>query len=257
MTSMRLVVDIGNTNVHAALCSDAGILREDRFVHRSRGDLGSFFERFTRRWRAEISEVGVASVQPRSLEAFRSWASGLRVPLHTVGEDLPVPLRHAYRDPSQLGVDRLVDAYSARRRVPGDHIVINLGTAITVDAVTASGEFHSGAILPGLWLGLQSLADGTARLPSIERLDDAVSFPTRSTEEAMAFGMVVGLAGMIDRVARTLAAAVGIPERAVATGGDARRIAPYSHVIEAIVPGLTLLGILDLLRGASESPADP
>jgi type III pantothenate kinase len=254
---MRLVVDIGNTTAHAAFCRDGTLLRQDRFVHRRGGDLASFLDRFVRRGRAEISEIGVASVEPAELARFLEWAGGLRVPVRVVGKDLPVPLRHDYREPERLGIDRLVDAHAVRRRFGGDWIVINLGTAVTVDAVTASGEFRSGAILPGLWIGLHGLARDAAQLPEIDRLERA-ALPTRSTEEAMVSGILVGLAGMVDRVAETLAGAVGIPARAVATGGDARRIAPNSTTVKEIVPGLTLLGIDDLLAtGTGDRGATP
>jgi type III pantothenate kinase len=248
---MRLVVDIGNTHLHAALCSDEAVLRQDRFVIRNRGDVGSFLDRFTRRGRSDIEEVGIASVEPRTLEAVVAWMSGLGAPVRIVGRDVPVPLRHEYRDPSRLGIDRLVDAYGVRSRRPGDWIVVNLGTAVTVDAVTADGAFHSGAIVPGIWLALGSLARGAAQLPEIERLDEPARFPTRSTEDAMVSGILIGLAGMIDRIAETLAAEIGIAPNGVATGGDARRVAPHSRVIRDVIPDLTMLAIVDLLRADS------
>ena len=243
---MRLVVDIGNTTVHVGLAADGRILRQDRFVTTAGAAIAPFLDRFLRLRRDDIVEVGVASVQPETLESLSRHVASLGVPLRVVGDDVPIPLTTDYGDPSTLGIDRLVDAFSVRRRFEGDRIVINFGTAVTVDAVTASGAFHSGAILPGLWMSWNSLARDAAQLPTIASIEHG-GLPTTSTEQAMVTGLLVGMAGMVDRIASRLAEAVGIECRAVATGGDAGRIAELSESIDEVVPSLTLLGILDLL----------
>lgn len=250
---MHLVVDIGNSTVHVGLGSNGNILREARFVPGvERAALAPFLDKFLRLRRGDVREIGVASVQPDTLAALRAHVADLGVPLRVVGEDLPVPLTTAYGDPSTLGIDRLVDAYSVRRRFDGARVIVNFGTAVTVDAVTVDGRFHSGAILPGLWLSLNGLARDAAQLPAIGSVQ-YTGFPTTSTQEAMVTGLLVGMAGMVDRVARELAAAVSIDCRAVATGGDAARLAPLSEVIDEVVPSLTLLGILDLMT--AQEPA--
>ncbi len=247
---MWLLADIGNTTVHVGLGSEGRILREDRFVPTERADLASFLDRFIRRARPSLEGIVVTSVRPATLEPFLAWTDGVGVKVHVAGGDLPIPLENDYRDPRQIGLDRLVDAHAVRQRLGGDWIFVNFGTAITVDAVSADGAFHSGAILPGLWLCLNAMTQRAEQLPAIDRIETA-PFPTRSTEEAMVSGVLTGLAGMVDRIAEDLSGATGIPCRAVATGGDAKRIAPRSRTIQDTIPGLTFLGLLDLV----ESPA--
>jgi len=253
---VRLVVDIGNSAVHAGLGEGGRLLREARLVVDDRSEIASFLDRFLRGFRPRVRSVGVASVAPAVLETFDRWSGGLRVPVLHVGRELPVPLDNPYGEPSRLGVDRLVAAHAVRRRFDGDWVVIDFGTAVTVDAVTAGGAFHAGAILPGLWLSLESLTRRAAQLvPVIGEADPG--FPARSTEDSMCNGALLGLAGAVDRLARDLAGAAGIAARAVATGGDAARIAPHSRVIREVVPGLTLLGLLDLVEDAGEAGGAP
>ncbi len=260
---MRLVFDIGNTTVHAGLVARREIVREQRFVAGDRSEFGSFLDRFLKGTRSRVHEIGIVSVAPSVQERVEAAVASFGVPVRVAGRDVPIPLATAYHDPRRIGVDRLVDAWSARRRFGGAWIVVNFGTAVTIDAVAdpspadagddsgavVCGAFHSGAIVPGLWMSLQGLARGAAQLPSVESAD-AREFPTRSTEEAMVAGVSVGLAGLVDRVGERLAAAVGIAPRAVATGGDARRLCDECKIVEHVVPGLTLLGVDELLDEA-------
>lgn len=259
---MRLVFDIGNTTVHVGLVAERRVVREQRFVARDRGEIRSFLDRFLKGTRSRVVEIGIVSVAPAMLEGVLGAVADFDVPVRVAGRDVPIPLTTSYHDPGRIGVDRLVDAWSVRRRFGGAWIVVNFGTAVTIDAVAdvaasdvdasaagipACAAFHSGAIVPGLWMSLQGLARGAAQLPSVESAD-ARTFPTRSTEEAMVAGVSVGLAGLVDRVGERLAEAVGIAPRAVATGGDARRIADDCRIVEHVVPGLTLLGVDELLE---------
>jgi len=251
---MRLLVDVGNSTVHAGLGDGGRVLREARFVTRDRGDFASFLDRFLRGFRPRVRDVGIASVDPAALDAARAALESLAVPVRIVGADLHVPLPNPYDDPRQLGIDRLVDAWAVHRRFEGDRIVVDFGTAITVDALTVDEEgrphFHSGAILPGFWLSLHALSTRAAQLPPIESVDHE-ALPTRGTEAAMVAGLRSGIPGLVDRVAEDLASAVGIEPRVVATGGDARRFAERCRLPVDVVPSLTLLGILDLLESAA------
>ena len=250
---MRLLLDVGNSTVHTALGEEGRVLRESRFVTSDRGDFASFLDRFLRGFRPRVRNVGLASVDPAVRESVLEAVRGLGVPVLEIGRDLEVPLTNPYEVPEHLGIDRLVDAWAVHRRFDGGRIVVDFGTAITVDAVAVdpSGRpcFHSGAILPGFWLSLQALAARGAQLPSVESVDHE-GLPTRGTEGAMVAGLRSGIPGMIDRVAEDLAEAAGIEPRVVATGGDARRFAERCRLPLEVVPSLTLLGILDLLEGS-------
>lgn len=171
--------------------------------------------------------------------------------------DLPVPMVNSLADDSTLGVDRLLDALGAYHRGKQACVVIDAGTAVTVDFVDGEGTFHGGAIAPGLQMMLTSLHQHTAALPDIA-IDPALVPPAqlpesdehqgvmpfgKDTRHAMIVGVVAAIRGMchhlIDRYAEFYR---GYP-RIVATGGDAPLLFENDALVEHVVPDLTLIGM--------------
>jgi type III pantothenate kinase len=149
-------------------------------------------------------------------------------------------VKSSYGDPAQLGADRWAAVIGARALHESAAIVVNAGTAITVDALTADGVFLGGLILPGLTLMRDALAERTAQLP---RADGAFAFFPAGTADAIASGALNAACGAIERMADYLAASGGEPPVAVLSGGDAAKLAPHLAVEARLVDNLVLEGL--------------
>ena len=176
------------------------------------------------------------------------------------GRDVPVPIVTSLPDESTVGTDRLLDALGAYARSKQACVVIDAGTAITVDFVDGEGTFHGGAIAPGVRMMLRAMHEQTAALPEVALSPDLL--PARpatedgplgapfgkNTSQAMAIGAVSAARGLahelIDRYAEFYQ---GYP-RVVATGGDAPLLFEHDGLVEVIVPDLTLLGMLEAIK---------
>ena len=154
-------------------------------------------------------------------------------------------VKNGYREPAQLGSDRWAALIGARQRVTGAVCVVDCGTAITLDALDAAGEFAGGVILPGITLARDALR---ARAPGIAAAegDDSSCF-ARSTAAGVAAGTLYGAAGAMERIVAEFGARLGKDMHVLLTGGDAPRLRPLLHgrwvgATEA-VPDLVLQGL--------------
>ncbi|MDE3001098.1 MAG: type III pantothenate kinase [Gemmatimonadota bacterium] len=152
----------------------------------------------------------------------------------------------AVERPEAVGVDRLLAAGAAFRRVRGSVIVVDVGTALTIDLVSAAGCFMGGAILPGLKAMAKALATGTSLLPHID-LTAPASALGRDTSECIRAGVVFGAAGAVDRVVEELSAADRTPH-VLLTGGDAQFLSAYLGTPHDCVPDLVLHGLAHAFR---------
>ena len=186
--------------------------------------------------------ICIVSVVPR-LDAIFARACrdafGLR-PLFATPDAIGIPLGRYPR--GRIGADRLVNALAAFQIEGGAAIAVDIGTAITFDAINSRGRFLGGAIAPGPELMARALHEMTARLPLVK-----ISIPRRAiggdTESCMRAGILTGCAGMIDRVVESMSSEMGGRPAVVATGGMARFIAPRARTICRADPDLTLRGL--------------
>jgi len=152
---------------------------------------------------------------------------------------------NGYRDPAQLGADRWAALLAAHATGGGDKLVVNAGTALTVDALAADGRFLGGIIVPGPALMRRSLDRGTASL----RLTEGAfaEFP-QSTPDAITSGALQACAGAIERMAAAMAARGSAPARVILSGGAAAGIADLLPMPHAIHENLVLDGLLIIAR---------
>ncbi len=246
---MLLAVDIGNTTVKMVMIDqgrvhDAVAIETRISAARLRAKTVLFFNRFRRRYGVE--EAVICSVVPAALKTVRAAArvSGIRP--RVIGETIQVPIVNRYADPGQVGQDRLVGAYAASVLYGVPAVVVDLGTAITFDAVSKKAEYLGGMIAPGIRLALESLAQGTALLPRV-----AVARPRRmigkTTDESILSGIFFGYGAMIDGVIRRFGRELGGRPRVILTGGfsDLMRdhLGGYRVILdqELIVKGIELI----------------
>ncbi len=260
---MLLAVDIGNSNLTLGLVRDGEVTGTRRATtprHATADEIRILVDGLLGLEDLRLRDVDgavVASVVPLVGLALASAVASIGLPLldAAVG-NVPIPVR--VDQPSEVGADRLVNALAAGRLYGTPAIVVDFGTATTLDVVAPDGAFIGGAIAPGLELGLEALAARTARLPRVEALrpEQAIG---RDTVSAIRSGAVFGHLGLVrellERVRAELAAEA--PERPIAvilTGGvsQAPWIADLPGV-DAVDPDLTLEGLAIL---AAEAPRD-
>lgn len=154
---------------------------------------------------------------------------------------------NGYREPGQLGADRWAALIAAHRLEPGNKLVVNVGTALTIDALAGDGRFLGGIIVPGPALMRRSLDRGTAGLRLTEgHFDD---FP-RSTPDAITSGAIQAGGGAIAQM-RDAMARIGVaPGRAILSGGAAGEIAPHLPIACSIHENLVLDGLALIARHA-------
>ena len=238
---MRLLIDLGNTRVKWAT-ADPGWRIGAAALH---GHVVA--ELLDDIWRARPapSVVAMVSVADRHVsDAVTQWVrERWRVEVYLAqsqGEQLGVT--NCYRDPGALGADRWVALIGARGVLASSSVcVVDCGTAVTVDALTAHGEFAGGIIFPGLRLLRHSLTASTAHIRENE--GDELSCLARATGDAVAAGTLYGLAGAIERVCDEFEQNMGESMKLVVTGGDGDRIAAHLRRPARRIPDLVLRGL--------------
>lgn len=253
--AMLLTLDIGNTNVTTGVFRAGALLATRRAATDARettDELELLLDGLLRLdgfGLADIEAIALASVVPTVSNSVETIAARHERPLVVAGPGtVPLPIR--VDRPGEVGADRLVNALAAGRLYGTPAVVVDFGTATTLDCVAADGAYVGGAIAPGLELGLEALAARTAKLPRIELRapDRAIA---RDTVSAMQSGTIFGYqalaTGLLRRVRDELADANGVrPDEvhAILTGGLSA--APWARSldgVEAIDPELTLKGL--------------
>ncbi|MBK7405008.1 MAG: type III pantothenate kinase [Phycisphaerales bacterium] len=189
--------------------------------------------------------VAIASVNEPAAGALEAAIRDAGIPVVRVGRDCLPPLNHTLDDASTLGVDRALDAVAAFSLVESACVVVDAGTAITVDFIDGQGTFHGGAIAPGLNMMLRALHEHTAALPEIrfEPQDLARGPFGKDTRHAMQLGVVAGAVGMVRQLVERYAEHYEAYPRVIATGGDAPALFDDDGLVERIIPDLQLIGI--------------
>ncbi len=188
-------------------------------------------------WGSILCSVVPALTRPWS-EALRH-ATG-RMPVELDARNAGMPVRVA--DPMSVGPDRLANAYAASRLYGRPAIVVDLGTATTLDCVSKQGAYVGGAIAPGVVTASEELFRRAARLSRVDlrRPQRALG---RTTEEALRVGVLWGNAGLVDSLVRRVRSELGGRPRVIATGGLAPILAPECETVELVDEGLTLKGL--------------
>lgn len=195
----------------------------------------------------DFSGVLVASVVPSLHSVFRD-AFADRADVRFVRHDMPLPICFDYPGVATLGADRIANAVAVALLYPLPCVAVDAGTAITFDVVlsgTSKPVFVGGAIAPGVSTMAHSLGAGTAMLPDLQ-VDFPESSIGRNTAEAISSGIMWGVCGMVSGLLCAMEKQCGYALRAIATGGDARRIAPHVAKIVEVDSLLTFRGLQQL-----------
>jgi type III pantothenate kinase len=245
---MLLAVDVGNTQTHLGAFDGDELVEHWRIQTRSGttgdelGERISGFLTLSGMSLDDVDAVCVSSVVPPLGSQYeRMTARYLDASCLTVGPGVKSGMPIRIENPQEVGADRLVNAIAAYERFGGACIVVDFGTGINIDAVSAEGEYLGGAIGPGLEISLTALIDRAARISRLE-LEQPEAAIGRSSKAAINAGFIYGFAGMIDGIVRRMEAELPSP-RLIATGGLAFSIVPFTETISEVDDLLTLTGL--------------
>ena len=241
---MLLAIDIGNT------CIDIGLLADDAPVFHHKCPPGPPADGGLQRLLAPLAEppVGVvigsvvAELGAAYAEVCRDFSSG---PVLQASSAWDWGLCIDYDDPARIGVDRLAAAAAAHRATPAGRaaVVVDAGTALTVDAIDAEGTFRGGAIAPGLRLGLNALSSGTSFLPQVE-LAPTTPLLGKNTTDGLCSGALHGSAALVEGLCARMATALDSPVAIFLTGGDAPLLQPHIAAVHTCDSDLVLRGLV-------------
>jgi type III pantothenate kinase len=183
-------------------------------------------------WSSKVAKAAVAGAYPAGVEKVVSgWPKRIWPSPVAVERAADLPLRVNLEHPDKVGIDRLLDAVAANalRAAAEAAIVVDAGTATTVNFVSAEGAFEGGAILPGIELGARALRQFTALLPLID-VQSLVLNPVgplgRNTADAIGSGLWFGQIGAVRELVTRLSESCSRPPLLLVTGGNGRWLAP-------------------------------
>jgi type III pantothenate kinase len=249
---MLLVVDVGNTQTHFGVVDTerSELVEHWRFatVRESTGDeLGAALANLLAlRGFAfpDLDDAIVSSTVPQLAEQWTEMARRyLGTEMMVVGPSIRTGMPLRVDNPREVGADRLVNSVAAYDRVRGACVVVDFGTAITYDVVSASGEYLGGIISPGAEISIDALYERAAKLPKVE-LAAPRALIGRNTVEAIRSGIAYGFAGQVEGIVRRLRRELGDELRVILTGGLAHIVIPHLRdTVDELDELLTLTGL--------------
>ena len=246
---MLLAVDVGNTQTHIGMFSDGSLVEHWRFatVRESTSDeLATVLVGLLELRGLALKDIDgaiVSSVVPQLVHEYDGVSErylGGVVKIVGPGIKSGIPIRT--ENPHEVGADRLVNAVAAYDHVGAACIVVDFGTAITYDVVSAEGELLGAIISPGVEISMEALSERAARLPKVE-LEEPKELIGRSTQASIQSGVIYGFAGQVDGIVARLRQELGVEATTIATGGLATSIARFCEEIDEVDDLLTLTGL--------------
>jgi type III pantothenate kinase len=159
-----------------------------------------------------------------------------------VTPDTDLGIKVLYDNPREVGADRVVNGVAAFHKYGGPCVVVDLGTTINFDVVSANGEYLGGMICPGIGMSIGGLFARTAKLPMVDFREPA-RLIGKNTINSIQSGLYYGFAGLIDGILERTIAELGPQTKTIATGGQAALIVPASKYLKEINDDLTLEGL--------------
>jgi type III pantothenate kinase len=240
-----LVVDIGNSSIHLGIIADGTLVSRWDGRHRDRGL--SAVELSLRDWlstQAGIDAAVIGSVVPDFVGPTTALTRELcGVTTDVLNRDCKLPFANLYAH-GHAGIDRLANVAAVCEKGLVPCVIVDAGTAITVELVTGAKEFSGGVIFPGPEAASRSLAGRTALLPEVNATDDyRPHIQSLETNDAIMSGGLLGCAGAIDRFVAEGRTVLGQQATAILTGGMAERFSMLCEGPFLLEKNLTLLGL--------------
>lgn len=247
---MILAVDVGNTQTvvglfdgerlvaHWRIASDASSTADELMIK-----VDALLGVPGHAWSA-VDRVVVASVVPRLTDAWSdaSMKATGREPM-VIGPGLKTGLPIRSDNPHEVGADRIVNGVAALAAYGAPVLVVDFGTATTIDVIDATGAYLGGVIAPGVETSAEALFAKAARLSKVDLIDPGTVIG-RNTRQSVQAGLLIGSAVMVDGLVRRVWAELGHLTPVVATGGLALRMSAICETLTDVDVDLTLKGIM-------------
>lgn len=251
---MYLAIDVGNTNNVIGLFSNDKLLTHWRIRtewNRTADEYWVLIKEFILMNSVEaeiIDDIIISCVVPPLVPVLTEMSKKYFScePL-VVGPGIKTGISILYKNPAEVGADRIVNSVAAYEKYGGPLIIVDFGTATTFDAVSKKGEYLGGAIFPGVQISMEALFKNTAKLPRVD-LVAPERVIGKSTVESIQSGAVNGFVGMIKNIVEKMQAEIGQKTQVIATGGVSEVIAAKTDVIDTLDPLLTLDGLRIIYR---------
>ena len=246
---MLLTIDVGNTQTHFGMFRGNDLVDHFRFATSRTTTSDELAIRIAALLRLrgmtldDIDGAIVASVVPQQDQEWISLNERYfhgRLLFVAPGIKLGMPVRTD--NPREVGADRLMNAVAAFDKVHGACVVVDFGTSINYDVVSADGEYLGGAIAPGIQISMDALTQRASKLVKVE-IGAPGSAIGRSTQAALRSGIVYGFAGQVDGIVGRIREELGVEATSIATGGLAPAIAQFCDNIDEVDDLLTLTGL--------------
>lgn len=262
-TSYIVAVSVGNSRTSFGLFNGRELVQSRTMPNSNASVIADEIETVSRELdQFEHGAVIVATTSPSfSEQLIESIAPRLASRIFRIGTDLPIPIATRLDTDARPGQDRLLAALAAFETVRQACVVIDAGTAVTIDFVDGEGVFHGGAIAPGARMMLKSMHDGVGHLPDLDITKPEVEEPFgKNTDQAMLNGVYYGIRGMARMLIERYAEYFEAYPQIIATGGDARLLFGDDELIEHIADDLVLRGVMlaceSALVGAPDENSD-
>lgn len=246
---MLLTIDVGNTNMVFGLFEEknlVGSFRMSTNATATSDEIGMLilqYYHFRGLDPAKTRAVIIASVVP---PAMYSLTNAIRKYLHlhplVVGKDVDPGMANLYNNPREVGVDRLVNGVAAVARYGKPLIIVDIGTAITFDAIDEKGAYLGGAIFPGIKVAMEALFMKASKLPRVDIAPTERAIG-RTTVQSMQSGAVRGYVGALTGIIEDMKKELSGDVRVIATGGMGRMMAEHCPLIDEVDANLTLDGL--------------
>ena len=249
---MLLVVDVGNTQTHFGVFAgdNAELTEHWRFAtvrESTLDELGAVLSNLLALRGLAFDDIDASIVSSTVPQLSVQWTSMaeryLAHEMLVVGPTIRTGMPIRMDNPREVGADRLVNAVAAYDRIRDTCVVVDFGTAITYDVVSAAGEYLGGIITPGAEISIDALYERAAKLPKVE-LAPPRALIGKSTVEAIRSGIVFGFAAQVDGIVHRLREELGPETKVLATGGLAGAlVGAVQETIDEVDDLLTLLGL--------------
>ncbi len=259
---MLLAVDVGNTQTHIGVFSSEVLAHEWRVstdARRTADELALLFGEFLQlaglSFSRQITGVAISSVVPRATQELRAMTSRyFGFPAVVVEPGVKTGIAILTDNPREVGADRIANAVAAHAIWPDEPVVVvDFGTAITVDAISARGEYLGGAIAPGIDTAATALFSATAQISRVALVAPAAAIG-KTTVTSVQAGIIYGTAGLTDGLVERVVDELGGGAQVVATGGLAALIVEHCRRVDRVEPMLTLNGLRLIYERNSIAP---
>jgi type III pantothenate kinase len=241
---MIFAIDVGNTRTHWALFEGSEIIKSGAIPTSYLRKVPSLILKPVQGFRNKVFDIGVIGVVPDITRFIVSKLKKTHFPANIFwfGKNSKIPIKTVYKE-NQIGIDRLCSSFAGWCIFKRSVIVINLGTAITIDAVDSNGVHIGGVIMPGFEIMKKGLERGTAKIKNIKftnKINPFGTYTSQCVSSGILFAVLSGISEVVSRQRQLL----GINTPVIISGGDVGLV-PEGHLeMQKKIENISLYGIM-------------